>query len=93
MLPIVKVLIIEDDQGSREALLILLNQNGWSIKGCSSGREAIDLLAAEPFDVLVCDLLLPDRSRCPQGYEHEGHCGELPAAPEQRPVPRPASGP
>ena len=42
---------------------------------------------------VFCDLLLPDRSRCPQGYEHEGRCGELPAAPEQRPVPRPASGP
>ncbi|MEU8156967.1 hypothetical protein AB0B94_25160 [Micromonospora sp. NPDC048986] len=42
---------------------------------------------------VFCDLLLSDRSRCPQGYEHEGRCGELPAAPEQRPVPRPASGP
>ncbi|SCE88810.1 hypothetical protein GA0070607_2840 [Micromonospora coriariae] len=42
---------------------------------------------------VFCDLLLPDRSRCPQGYEHEGPCGELPAAPEQRPAPRPASGP
>ncbi|WP_433648678.1 hypothetical protein ACQP2C_16700 [Micromonospora zamorensis] len=42
---------------------------------------------------VFCDLLLPDRSRCPQVYEHEGLCGELPAAPEQRPAPRPASGP
>ncbi|MEU4470717.1 hypothetical protein [Micromonospora sp. NPDC023888] len=42
---------------------------------------------------VFCDLLLPDRSRCPQGYEHEGLCGEVPAAPEQRPAPRPASGP
>ncbi|MDG4806677.1 hypothetical protein O7634_07885 [Micromonospora sp. WMMD1120] len=42
---------------------------------------------------VFCDLLLPDRSRCPQGYEHDGLCGELPAAPEQRPAPRPASGP
>ncbi|SIN25420.1 hypothetical protein [Micromonospora cremea] len=42
---------------------------------------------------VFCDLLLPDRSRCPQGYEHEGPCGELLAAPEQRPAPRPASGP
>ncbi|MET8085269.1 hypothetical protein [Micromonospora sp. NPDC005197] len=42
---------------------------------------------------VFCDLLLPDRSRCPQGYEHQGPCGELPATPEQRPAPRPASGP
>ncbi|MCO1596795.1 hypothetical protein M8C17_16690 [Micromonospora sp. RHAY321] len=42
---------------------------------------------------VFCDLLLPDRSRCPQGYEHQGPCGELPTAPEQRPAPHPASGP
>ncbi|WP_410814702.1 hypothetical protein [Micromonospora sp. 067-2] len=42
---------------------------------------------------VFCDLLLPDRSRCPQGYEHQGPCGESPAAPEQRPAPHPASGP
>jgi hypothetical protein len=36
---------------------------------------------------VFCDLLLPDRSRCPQRYEHEGPCGEPPAAPEQRPAP------
>ncbi|MFC8846462.1 MULTISPECIES: hypothetical protein [unclassified Micromonospora] len=36
---------------------------------------------------VFCDLLLPDRSRCPQRYDHEGPCGEPPAAPEQRPAP------
>ncbi|MFJ6196120.1 hypothetical protein [Micromonospora sp. NPDC092111] len=42
---------------------------------------------------VFCDLLLPDRSRCPQAYDHEGPCGEVPAAPEQRPAPRPSPGP
>jgi hypothetical protein len=42
---------------------------------------------------VFCDLLLPDRSRCPQPYEHGGPCGELPTAPEQRPAPRPSVGP
>ncbi|RKN17019.1 hypothetical protein D7147_20300 [Micromonospora musae] len=42
---------------------------------------------------VFCDLLLPDRSRCPQRYEHGGPCGELPAAPEQRPSSRPTTGP
>ena len=39
---------------------------------------------------VFCDLLLPDRTRCPQPYDHEGPCGELPTAPEQRPASRPA---
>ncbi|WDZ85748.1 hypothetical protein [Micromonospora cathayae] len=41
---------------------------------------------------VFCDLLLPDRSRCPQRYGHRGPCGEEPAAPEPRPVPRPSTG-
>lgn len=36
---------------------------------------------------VFCDLLLADRSRCPQRYDHEGPCGE-PPAPEQRPASR-----
>ncbi|GAB3855904.1 hypothetical protein GCM10029963_51390 [Micromonospora andamanensis] len=50
---------------------------------------------------VFCDLLLPDRTRCPQPYDHAGPCGELPPAPEQRSAPeqwpgadqRPASRP
>ncbi|MFG1774884.1 hypothetical protein ACGFIR_28465 [Micromonospora sp. NPDC049051] len=42
---------------------------------------------------VFCDLLLPDRSRCPQPYEHGGPCGEVSAPPEQRPAPRPSAGP
>ncbi len=37
---------------------------------------------------VFCDLLLPDRTRCPQHYDHEGPCGEPPSTPEQRPVSR-----
>ncbi|PZG22194.1 hypothetical protein C1I95_05890 [Micromonospora craterilacus] len=48
---------------------------------------------------VFCDLLLPDRTRCPQPYDHNGPCGERPTAPEprptseQRPASRPAGGP
>ncbi|MER7418025.1 hypothetical protein ABT346_14795 [Micromonospora peucetia] len=42
---------------------------------------------------VFCDLLLSDRSRCPQPYEHGGPCGEVPTPPEQRPASRPSAGP
>ncbi|MFI6230059.1 hypothetical protein ACIBCR_22435 [Micromonospora echinospora] len=42
---------------------------------------------------VFCDLLLSDRSRCPQRYGHPGPCGETPLLPEPRPVPRPSTGP
>lgn len=42
---------------------------------------------------VFCDLPLAGRFRCPQRYGHPGPCGEVPTPPEQRPVPRPSSGP
>ncbi|GGM59735.1 hypothetical protein GCM10011608_51050 [Micromonospora sonchi] len=42
---------------------------------------------------VFCDLLLPDRTRCPQPYDHRGPCGELSTAPEPRPASRPGGGP
>ena len=56
----IKILLIEDDDGSREALLILLKASGFTMKGCSSGKEGLDLLAGEPFDIVLSDLFLPD---------------------------------
>jgi hypothetical protein len=37
---------------------------------------------------VFCDLLLADRTRCPQRYGHEGPCGEPPTTPGQRPASR-----
>ncbi|QOC89935.1 hypothetical protein [Micromonospora craniellae] len=35
---------------------------------------------------VFCDLLLPDRTRCPQPHDHKGLCGDVSIAPEQRPA-------
>jgi two-component system, NtrC family, response regulator AtoC len=58
----VNILLIEDDQGSREALLILLKGSGFAVKGCASGKEGLSLMAGERFDIVISDLLLPDMS-------------------------------
>jgi hypothetical protein len=42
---------------------------------------------------VFCDLLLADRSRCPQPYDHPGPCGQAAPTPGRRPHPRPFSGP
>jgi len=60
MKPATKILLIEDDQGSREALLILLKVSGFAIKGCSNGQEGLRLLTGERFDIVISDLFLPD---------------------------------
>ncbi|WP_026840411.1 sigma-54-dependent transcriptional regulator [Citrifermentans bremense] len=56
----IKILVIEDDDSSREALLILLKSIGFTVKGCSSGQDGLGVLSGEPFDIVITDLFLPD---------------------------------
>ncbi|BCG46940.1 sigma-54 dependent DNA-binding response regulator [Citrifermentans bremense] len=56
----IKILVIEDDDSSREALLILLKSIGFTVKGCSSGQDGLAVLSGEPFDIVITDLFLPD---------------------------------
>ena len=60
MKPTTKILLIEDDPGSREALLTLLKGSGFAMKECSSGKEGLQLLTGERFDIVISDLFLPD---------------------------------
>jgi PAS domain S-box-containing protein len=54
-----KVLVVEDEQDSREALGIALEQAGARVRLTSSVAEALDAFAAHPPDVLVSDIGMP----------------------------------
>lgn len=55
------ILLIDDEEGSRHALTMLLKGN-YTVSGAASGHEARQRLASERFDVVVTDLRLPDCS-------------------------------
>ncbi|HEX9006023.1 MAG TPA: sigma-54 dependent transcriptional regulator, partial [Bacteroidota bacterium] len=56
----VKILLVDDEAPSREALTLLLKNAGYAITGVGSGHEAFELLASGPFDIVITDLFLPD---------------------------------
>lgn len=56
-----KVLIIEDNPKMAKGIQTGLQEAGFSVEICHSGFEGEDLAAGEPFDVVVLDLMLPDR--------------------------------
>ena len=58
----IKILLIEDEEPSREALFLLLKGSGFSVKGTGSGTDGLRLMAAERFDIVITDLFLPDLS-------------------------------
>jgi CheY-like chemotaxis protein len=55
-----KVLVVDDDRDSRELLLTLLEQEGYSATGADNGRSALSHLedGLDP-DLLVTDLQMP----------------------------------
>ncbi|MGE5467527.1 MAG: response regulator [Ignavibacteria bacterium] len=57
-----KLLIVEDNVAEANSMVALLEESGVEIKVAATGKEAIALLGAEPFDCLVLDLGLSDMS-------------------------------
>jgi len=55
-----RILVIEDAQDIREVFTLLLRAEGADVESASNGREATDLVAQQPFDVVLSDLGLPD---------------------------------
>jgi CheY-like chemotaxis protein len=56
----VRVMVVDDDRDSREVAAAILEYAGASVTAVSSGKEAIDRWAADGYQVLVCDLSMPD---------------------------------
>lgn len=60
-----RVLLIEDEPHIAEAIRFLLSRDGWAVASHGDGADALDVIRAEPPDVLVLDLVLPGRT----GYD------------------------
>jgi two-component system, chemotaxis family, CheB/CheR fusion protein len=55
-----RILVIEDAQDIREVFTLLLRAEGADVASAANGREATELVAQQPFDVVLSDLGLPD---------------------------------
>lgn len=53
------VLLVEDDEHIRQALGLALDDEGFTVTDAVSGEEALALLEASTFDVVLLDLMLP----------------------------------
>jgi CheY-like chemotaxis protein len=59
--PISPILVVEDDAGSREALVDILEIRGYSVQAAANGREAMEKLrgSLRP-SLIILDLLMPE---------------------------------
>ncbi len=56
----IRVLIVDDEDPICRTLSRDLRLNGYAPTTVNGGADAIDLINSEPFDVIVCDLLMPE---------------------------------
>lgn len=55
-----RILIVEDNDDSRWLLTRACHSAGYTVSQAALGREALNMLKDEPFDVMLLDLHLPD---------------------------------
>jgi len=54
------ILVVDDDSTLRSALTLNLGAAGYLVQGAGSGAEATRLLSQRSFNIVLCDLKLPD---------------------------------
>ena len=55
-----RILVVEDHSDTLEALSRLLNHFGHEISTADDARSALDMINSKEFDVVLCDIALPD---------------------------------
>ena len=53
------MLLVEDDPSIREVAALGLTRAGFRVSATSDGRQGLDLFRAEPFDLVLLDVMLP----------------------------------
>jgi CheY-like chemotaxis protein/signal transduction histidine kinase len=60
-----RVLIVDDEPRNRRVIEVMLRSEGYAISTAESGAEALALIAVEPPDLILLDLMMPGMT----GYE------------------------
>ncbi len=53
-------MVVDDEPGLRQSLGLLLSDAGYAVTAESDGRKALERALAEPFDLVLCDVRMPE---------------------------------
>jgi two-component system response regulator AtoC len=55
-----RVLVVDDEPGLRQSLGLLLTDAGYAVTSEQDGKRALERATAEPFDLVLCDVRMPE---------------------------------
>lgn len=53
------ILVIDDEPNLRHVLTVVLEKAGYTVSSAADGKEAISITETKPFNVILCDLRMP----------------------------------
>jgi two-component system nitrogen regulation response regulator NtrX len=53
------ILIVDDEEGIRQSLGAILQEDGYQVESAATGEECLDLVKKKPVDVILLDIWLP----------------------------------
>jgi len=56
------ILIIDDEEILTKTFTKLLERNGYEVYSAKKGQDALCMVEAEPFDLVICDMRMPGMS-------------------------------
>ncbi|HXY38177.1 MAG TPA: response regulator [Vicinamibacteria bacterium] len=75
-----RILVVDDDENILRLERTILEQKGFSVTTAGGGRRALEIVAEQPFDLVLLDVMMPDTD----GFEV---CRRLKQDPKTRSVP------
>ena len=55
-----RILIADDERNIRESVSLILSEEGYETRLASTGKEAMEILNKEDFDIMITDLKMPE---------------------------------
>ena len=71
-------MVVDDDDGVREALGLALGAEGYEVRYARDGREGLASLARDPADLVIVDMRMPEIDGATFCREYAKHGGPSP---------------
>ena len=75
-----RLLLAEDEASLSKAVVMILKKNNYTVDAAYDGVEALEFLAANEYDGVILDVMMPRMAHAPEQWDKNAHhCAALSA--------------